>query len=155
MRKLIALVVLLCGFMPVLLAADGCDQHLSREEFRAKQKAFIIEQAGLTPKEADKFFPVYFELQDKKKKLNDESWSMMRKGKDDNTTEAQYEEIIERVCDNRIAADRLDKSYMDRFKKLISCKKLYLVQRAEMRFHREMLKGMHRKGEGSDSKKKK
>lgn len=155
MRKLIALVVLLCGFMPVLLAADGCDQHLSREEFRAKQKAFIIEQAGLTPKEADKFFPVYFELQDKKKKLNDESWSMMRKGKDDKTTEAQYEEIIERVCDNRIAADRLDKSYMDRFKKLISCKKLYLVQRAEMRFHREMLKGMHRKGEGNDSKKKK
>lgn len=155
MRKLIALVVLLCGFMPVLLAADGCDQHLTREEFRAKQKAFITEQAGLTPKEADKFFPVYFELQDKKKKLNDESWNMMRKGKDDKTTEAQYEEIIERVCDNRIAADRLDKSYMDRFKKLISCKKLYLVQRAEMRFHREMLKGMHRKGEGNDSKKKK
>lgn len=155
MRKLIALVVLLCGFMPVLMAADGCEQHLTREEFRAKQKAFITEQAGLTPKEADKFFPVYFELQDKKKKLNDESWSMMRKGKDDKTTEAQYEEIIERVCDNRIAADRLDKSYMDRFKKLISCKKLYLVQRAEMRFHREMLKGMHRKGEGNDSKKKK
>lgn len=155
MRKLIALVVLLCGFMPVLLAADGCNQHLSREEFRAKQKAFITEQAGLTPKEADNFFPVYFELQDKKKKLNDESWSMIRKGKDDKTTEAQYEEIIERVCDNRIAADRLDKSYMDRFKKILSCKKLYLVQRAEMRFHREMLKGMHRKGEGNDSKKKK
>ena len=48
MKKLIALVVLLCGFMPVLWAADGCDQHLSREDFRNKQKAFIIEQAGLT-----------------------------------------------------------------------------------------------------------
>ena len=35
MKKVIALVVLLCGFMPVLWAADGCDQHLSREEFRA------------------------------------------------------------------------------------------------------------------------
>ena len=42
MRKLITLIVLLCGFMPVLWAADGCDQHLSREEFRNKQKAFII-----------------------------------------------------------------------------------------------------------------
>ena len=31
MKKLIALVVLLCGFMPVLWAADGCDQHLSRD----------------------------------------------------------------------------------------------------------------------------
>ena len=107
MKKLIALVVLLCGFMPVLWAADGCDQHLSREEFRNKQKAFIIEQAGLTKEEAAKFFPVYFELQEKKKKLNDESWSLMRQGKDDKTTEAQYEEIVAKVCDNRIAADRL------------------------------------------------
>ena len=145
MKKLIALVVLLCGFMPVLWAADGCDQHLSREEFRNKQKAFIIA----------KFFPVYFELQEKKKKLNDESWSLMRQGKDDKTTEAQYEEIVAKVCDNRIAADRLDKSYLDRFKKILSNKKIFLVQRAEMRFHREMLKGMNRKDGGNDPKRKK
>ena len=121
MKKVIALVVLLCGFMPVLWAADGCDQHLSREEFRAKQKAFIIEQAGLSKQEAAKFFPVYFELQDKKKKLNDESWDLMRKGKDDKTTESQYEEINEKVANNRIAADQLDKTYLSKFKKILSC----------------------------------
>ena len=119
MKKVIALVVLLCGFMPVLWAADGCDQHLSREEFRAKQKAFIIEQAGLSKQEAAKFFPVYFELQDKKKKLNDESWDLMRKGKDDKTTESQYEEINEKVANNRIAADQLDKTYLSKFKKVL------------------------------------
>ena len=130
MRKLIALVVLLCGFMPVLWAADGCDQHLSREEFRAKQKA-------------------------KKKKLNDESWDLMRKGKDDKTTEAQYAEINEKVANNRIAADQLDKTYLGKFKKILSSKKIFLVQRAEMRFHREMIKGMNRsKDKGDDSKKK-
>ena len=153
MKKVIALVVLLCGFMPVLWAADGCDQHLSREEFRAKQKAFIIEQAGLS-KQAAKFFPVYFELQDKKKKLNDESWDLMRKGKDDKTTESQYEEINEKVANNRIAADQLDKTYLSKFKKILSSKKIFLVQRAEMRFHREMIKGMNRKGGGNDSKRK-
>lgn len=154
MKKLIALVVLLCGFMPVLWAADGCDQHLSREEFRAKQKAFITEQAGLTKEEAAKFFPMYFELQDKKKKLNDEAWNLMRKGRDEKTTEAQYEEINEKVADNRIAADQLDKSYLNRFKKILSSKKIYLVQRAEMRFHREMIKGMHQKGDNNNSQKK-
>ena len=155
MRKLIALVVLLCGFMPVLWAADGCDQHLSREEFRAKQKEFITEQAGLSKKEAAKFFPVYFELQDKKKKLNDESWDLMRKGKDDKTTEAQYKEINEKIAENRIAADQLDKTYLGKFNKILSSKKIFLVQRAEMRFHREMIKGMNRsKDKGDDSKKK-
>lgn len=147
MKKLILLVVILCGFLPVLEAADGCDQHLSREEFRAKQKAFITGQAGLSKEEAAKFFPLYFELQDKKKKLNDESWSLIRKGKDEKTTETQYEEINEKVADNRIAADRLDKSYLEKFKKILSSKKIYQVQRAEMRFHREMIKGMKRKGD--------
>ena len=154
MKKLIALLVLLCGFMPLLWAADGCEQHLSREEFRTKQKAYIIEQAKLTKEEAAKFFPIYFELQDKKKKLNDESWNLMRKGKDDKTTEAQYKEINEKIAENRIAADQLDRTYLGKFNKILSSKKIFLVQRAEMRFHRDMIKGMHRKGESKDTKKK-
>ena len=155
MKKLISLLVLLCGFMPLLWAADGCEQHLSREEFRTKQKAYIIEQAKLTKEEAAKFFPIYFELQDKKKKLNDESWNLMRKGKDDKTTEAQYKEINEKIAENRIAADQLDRTYLGKFNKILSSKKIFLVQRAEMRFHREMIKGMHRKGESKDTKKSK
>ena len=154
MKKLIAFLVFLCGFMPLLWAADGCEQHLSREEFRTKQKAYIIEQAKLTKEEAAKFFPIYFELQDKKKKLNDESWNLMRKGKDDKTTEAQYKEINEKIAENRIAADQLDRTYLGKFNKILSSKKIFLVQRAEMRFHREMIKGMHRKGESKDTKKK-
>ena len=113
MKKLIVLLIMMCGFAPVLWAADGCQQHLSPTEFRAKQQAYITEKAGLTKEEAAKFFPLYFELQDKKKEQN-----------------------------ARIASDRLDKTYFVRFKKILSAKKLYLVQKAEMRFHRELLKGM-------------
>ena len=147
MKKVIVLLVIICGFTPLLWAIDGCNQHLSPDEFRAKQKEFIIKQAGLTREEATKFFPVYFELQDRKKQLNDQSWELMRKGKDEKTTEGQYGDIIERVTDNRIAADRLDKTYLEKFKKILSYKKIFLVQRAEMRFHRELLKGSMNRNE--------
>lgn len=150
MRKVIALIVLLCGFMPVLWATGGGDQHLSREEFRAKQKAYIIKQAGLTKDESTKFFPIYFELQDKKKEVNDDSWNLMHKGKDDKTTEVQYAEINDKVINNRIVVAQLDKTYLTKFKKILSSKKIFLVQQAEMRFHREMIKGMNR---SKDSKK--
>ena len=149
MKRLIILLFIICGFSPLIWAVDGCNQErLSPEEFRAKQKAFITEKAGLTSEEAAKFFPLYFELQDRKKQLNDEAWKLLRQGKDEKTTEAQYEEIMEGVYDARIASDRLDKTYFDKFKKILPCKKIYLVQRAEMRFHRELLKGMHKKGDG-------
>lgn len=153
MKKLIVLFVMMCGVMPLLWATDGCDQHLTQEEFRAKQKAFITEKAGLTKEEATKFFPPYFELQDRKKQLNDEAWNLLRKGKNENTTEAQYEEIMEGVYDARIASDRLDKTYFDKFKKILPAKKIYLVQRAEMKFHRDLLKGMQQKGKGGPIKK--
>ena len=116
MKKLIVLLVMMCSLAPVLRAADGCNQRLSPAEFRARQKAYITEKAGLTKEEAARFFPLYFELQDKKKEQNDKAWSLIRQGKDE--------------------------TYFAKFKKILSAKKLYLVQKAEMRFHRELLKGM-------------
>ena len=133
MKKLIVLLVMICSCVPALRAADGCNERLSPAEFRARQKAYITEKAGLTKEEAAKFFPLYFELQDKKKEQK--------------TTEAQYDAIMEGVYDARIASDRLDKTYFGKFKKILSAKKLYLVQKAEMRFHRELLKGMRHDGD--------
>ena len=56
--------------------ADGCDQHLSREEFRAKQKAFIIEQAGLSKQEAAKLDVYKRQLT---KLLSKPNWNNRRK----------------------------------------------------------------------------
>jgi len=137
-RALIWIVVL--AFAPLVWAAGGCDQRLSKEEFRARQQAYITEKAGLTAAEAEDFFPLYFELQDRKHQLNDEAWKLMREGKKEGVTEARYDEIMESVYDARIAADRLEKSYYGKFKKILSSKKIYLVQQAEMRFHRELLR---------------
>lgn len=137
-RALIWIVVL--AFAPLVWATGGCDQRLSKEEFRARQQAYITEKAGLTAAEAEDFFPLYFELQDRKHQLNDEAWKLMREGKKEGVTEARYDEIMESVYDARIAADRLEKSYYGKFKKVLSSKKIYLVQQAEMRFHRELLR---------------
>lgn len=137
-RALIWIVVL--AFAPLVWATGGCDQRLSKEEFRARQQAYITEKAGLTAAEAEDFFPLYFELQDRKHQLNDEAWKLMREGKKEGVTEARYDEIMESVYDARIAADRLEKSYYGKFKKILSSKKIYLVQQAEMRFYRELLR---------------
>lgn len=155
MKRLIILLIIFLNCVPFIRAIGGNNQHLSPEEFRAKQKAYIIEKAGLTNEEAAKFFPVYFELLDRKKELNDEAWKLIRKGKEEKTTEAQYEEILEGVYDARIASDRLDKTYFEKFKKILSYKKIYLVQRAEMHFHRELLKCVRNKGGNANQQGKK
>ncbi len=60
-------------------------------------------------------------------------------------TEAEYEAIITNVLNARIASDKLEKAYFYRFKGILSCEKIFKVQGAEMRFHRELIKDFGRK----------
>ena len=121
-------------------ATDICQQRLTKEEFKARQQAFITEYAQPTETEAEAFFPLYFELQERKRELNEEIWNLLKTGNEKNINEKKYEEILEGVYDTRLSIDRLEKSYFEKFKKVLSFKKIYMVQKAEMRFHREVLK---------------
>jgi hypothetical protein len=127
-----------------LRATDGCDQYVSPDEFRSQQKVFIEQKAELTEQESDKFFPVYFEYRDKKKELNDQIIQLVHRGKNENNSEIQYKELIEEVQKLRVAQNELDERYYEKFQKILSYKKIYLVQKAEMHFNRELLKNMNK-----------
>lgn len=140
LRKWVVSLILMLLPLAGTMATDIYQQRLTKEEFQARQQAFITEYAQLTEVEAEAFFPLYFELQERKRELNDEVWNLLKTGHDKNLSEKKYEEILEGVYDTRLAIDRLEKSYFEKFKKVLSFKKIYMVQKAEMRFHREVLK---------------
>ncbi|WP_455673951.1 hypothetical protein [Phocaeicola sp.] len=152
-RKLTStLFIILC--LALSMQAQNKKPGFSKEEFRAKQEAYLTGKAELTKEEATKFFPVYFELQDRKKAINDKAWQKARKGKDsDTTTEEEYEEIIDGIANARLEADKLDVEYLQRFKKILSSKKLFKLQRAEVKFHRDLLKIMHQPQKREEKKK--
>ena len=118
--------------------------RMSREEFRQCQEKYIKEQTGLTQQEAQQFFPLYFELQDKKDAINRQAWAQMRKGKEENLSEAEYNKIVEEIIKARISCDQLDLEYLHKYQKFLYSKQIFNIQRAEMWFHRELLKP-HRK----------
>ena len=137
MKKLFSILILLACFCAY---AQAQNNKLNKEEFRARQEAFITENAQLTPQEAKEFFPLYFELQDKKGEYNRNAWKEMRKGKQGNLSEEEYARIVEALIQARITTDQLDLEYVRKYKKFLSSKKIYDIQRAEMKFHRHLLK---------------
>lgn len=141
-QRLATLLIILCVGIS-MQAQDKKKPYFSKEEFRARQEAYLTQKAEITKEEAAKFFPVYFELQDRKKAVNDKAWEQARKGKAPDTTDAEYEQIIDDIVKARIEADKLDLEYLQKFKKILSPKKIYKLQRAEMKFHRDILKIMH------------
>ncbi|WP_300796694.1 hypothetical protein [uncultured Bacteroides sp.] len=140
MNRLIMIMALFMAFLSA--QAQGKKECLSKEQFREKQKQYFVDKAGLTKDEAAKFFPLYFELQDKKFSYNKEMWSKIRKTKEGkNITDAEYSRLTEDVIKTRITIDELELEYLRKYKKVLSPKKIYDIQRAEMKFSRELLKG--------------
>ena len=137
MKKLFSTLILFACFCAY---AQAQNNKLNKEEFRARQEAFITENAQLTPQEAKEFFPLYFELQDKKGEHNRKAWKEIRKGKQGNLSEEEYARIVEALIQARITTDQLDLEYVRKYKKFLSSKKIYDIQRAEMKFHRHLLK---------------
>lgn len=122
--------------LPILAQKKKC----SEEEFRAKKQAYMTEKAGLTEEEAQNFFPLYFELQNKKKASHKATWKKAGKGIEPETTEEEYEEIINTFFESQHDILSLEKEYIEKYRQVLSDKKIYLIYWAEIKFNRNMLK---------------
>ena len=112
----------------------------SETEFRAKQQSYMSQKAGLTQEESKHFFPLYFEFQDKKKEINKEAWEIAKQGKNPDTTEAEYETIIDTFFDNQETIAKLEKEYIKKYREILSERKIYMIYWAERKFSRNMMK---------------
>ena len=138
MKKHILIVFLLTLCLPGI--AQKKQDKDSEDKFRAKKEAYITKKAELTPEEASKFFPLYFELQDKKAENNRKAWAKGKSGLKPNTTEEEYEEIFDTFFKADEDNSALEKEYLDKCRKFLSNKKIYMALKAEIKFSRYMLK---------------
>ena len=124
----------------ISVSAQKQNKSCTEEEFRAQKQAYLSEQAGLTEEEEAQFFPLYFELQALKKEINRKTWDKAREGKDPQTTEEKYEEILNSFIETEEQNVKLDKEYLKKYQSVLSNKKIYMILRAEIKFNRNMLK---------------
>ena len=140
MKRTIHLLILLVLCSTNVLMAQNRQHHkMNREEFCKRQQEFLTQTVDLTSDEADKFFPLYYELQRKKNALNKEAWQKLHRGQHENLTESEYSKIVDDVIKARIAADELEYEYIQKYKKFLSAEKIFKLQHAEMLFHRRLL----------------
>jgi hypothetical protein len=113
-----------------------------REVIKAHKIAFLTDQLDLTPEEAQRFWPVYNEYQDKREMVQKE----MFKDFDlrDMDIDALTDEQATEIADNQIikAQKLLDvqKEYHIHFKEVLSSQKVLKLYRAEKEFQHELLR---------------
>ena len=146
MKKFLLGIVMLCLLPATLGAQDRREGQLSREEFQKRHEAYLTKFANLTEDEATKFFPLYNELQQRKNELNAQTGKYMHESWGKDLDEAKYKEILEGMSANAMAVESLERTYLDKFKEVISYKKIFMIKEAESRFRQELVRGMRRPG---------
>ena len=116
--------------------------HFDKEAYYAKRNAYITAEVGLTPQEAAEFIPLCNELQEKLFEVGRECRKLTRDiGQEKDGSDADYLKAIDECVNVNMMQAQLELEYYEKFKKILSPKKLYKYRRAEGMFAREFMKG--------------
>jgi len=112
-----------------------------REKIEAVRVAFITQKLNLTPDEAQKFWPVYNEYQDKLKAARKE----FRQQPTIFTTDKEAQDYLDAELLLKQREFSLYKEYYEKIKKTIPVKKVAQLREAEEDFKKELLKQLQGK----------
>ncbi len=143
MKKLYTILFVLFAMVHSTFAQGNRKEDI--EKFR---KEYFTRQLNLTADEAKKFWPIYNEMQVEMQKLHKEKRARMRNIREDfeSMTDAELEKAINDEMTNRQQELDLDKKYHERYKAILSIRKLALYYRAQEGFKRELLRQIQDKG---------
>ena len=101
--------------------------------------AYITEKIELTSKQSEKFWPVYFELEDKLRAINKQKRNF------DNLSDEQLKEALMQQFKDEKRKIEIKESYINKFLAIISIRQLYNLYKSEKSFKRELIKRMNNK----------
>lgn len=145
MRKIVFLSAMLLAFSATF-AQPGPDEFRNKKEkMDAMKIGFITEKLELSTEEAQRFWPVYNELdkkiEDIRKAGMEKMFALRKEGK---TLDDLSEDDLQKMMVNRLNNDekiaQLKKQYHENFVKVIGIRKTAALYQAEMDFSREMMK---------------
>ena len=120
------------------------------EKMKAHKIAYITEKLSLTPDEAQVFWPVYNEKEDKLHQLR-EANHPSKKQDFDSMSDSEIEDAVNKRFEMRQAELVIEKQYHEKFKAVLPIKKVAKLYKAEHNFKRDLLKKLRERQNGGGS----
>jgi len=122
-----------------------------RDKIKSLKVAFLTERLALSAKEAQQFWPVYNDYEQKREALRKKERTQIRNKIRDaaDLTEKEATNLLKQYLSFEEEEEELDKSFLEEINKVISAKKTLLLLRSEEEFKRQLIKQYrHHKGGG-------
>jgi len=137
MKKGIFVLIILAGFS----VPEAVAQNQGREKLDAYRIAFFTRRLNLTPKEAEKFWPVYNEFQNKKNSVQLERMQLNRNVNQNelNMSEKDMSEAGDKLISLQMQEADLAMEYHKKFKEILSPAKVIRLYQAENQYRLQLL----------------
>jgi LTXXQ motif family protein len=128
MKKLLIIALVLTGFTTL---AQNKNQQDARAKLEAARIALITERLGLTPEQAQQFWPIYNEYAEQRRMIQQE-YRQARNGLDmKNLTEEQSRALVKARMEGKQRQLNLETKYSDRLMNVINTRQLMALKKAE------------------------
>lgn len=114
-----------------------------KDKIKALKTAYITEQVGLTPSEAEKFWPLYNAFDDKQFELRHQKIKSYLDRMESNTDQMSDKEASQLLSQLEATEDelyQLRKKFNSDIKSVLSAQKIIKLKKAEESFNRSLLK---------------
>lgn len=119
----------------------------ARERIEAARIGLISERLGLTPEQAERFWPIYREFNQKRSEMIGEFRQAQRQIGPDNTDPERQKELVELGLKIKQRQLDLEKDYSGRMMKVITAQQVLNLRNAEKEFQRMILNQLQQRRE--------
>lgn len=139
MKNIIVLIALVVFSISFCQAQDADQQTpetttKAREKIKSARIGFITQRLGLTPQQAEKFWPLYNELMQKRLALRNQFKEAEINVNPNNPDTKQQEALVDLGLKLKQDQINLDKEYSDKLKGVITAQQILNLQQAEKDF---------------------
>lgn len=143
MKKIYLILIL---FSLVLSYGNGWAQENEDndrwERYRAEKVAFLTNKLDLTPQEAEKFWPVYNEMEKERGEVQRERRKLERDVQEatENLTDQEIVKLTRDYANNQVKECDLGTKYNEKFLKILPPQKVLRLYKAESEFRMHMIR---------------
>ena len=155
MKRILTIIALIAAGFTYAQPDDGGDgsnkskKEQRKERIKAAKIGFISTELELTSEEAEKFWPIYNDMEDKMEALHKEKKSSLKKLKNfDELNEDEAYELVESIFEIEEKENKLKREYLGKFASAVGKKKAAKLYLAEEKFKRELLKKLKDRPQG-------
>ena len=137
--KTFILIALACLTFTISSAQDVANPE-ARKKIQAARIALITERLGLTPEQAEKFWPVYKEFSEKRREARREFVRARRSHDPRTASEEENQRLVQMGLEVKQRELNLEREYSERLLRVIDTRQLVSLKQAEDDFRQMILR---------------